>query len=473
MKINNRTFKEGLKKMAIVGAAALMATTVASADPGAIQTELNGNRIHFDQRPVLQDGRVMVPLRGIFESLGADVLYTPSTKTIKASSNGRTVELALGQREAFVNGQQMFLDVPAGTIEGRTMVPLRFVSEAMGADVKWRSATRTVAISGDGPASDQMTQSRQPDIPAPPKIAQEPPRISQLVHNGRRTMVAGETLTVTMLGEPESKASFGILGTVKDVPMTEVSPGRYEGKLAITRGFDVHDGTLVATMKKNNKESLKEAERGVTIVTRESLPLTNERLQVMSPASGTVVNSSRPLIETRFTESIRPGTATLSINGNRYTPMVRPDSRTIAFQPYWDLAEGTKRVQVQALTQDGRMLTRDWDFRVEGQQLTPTVSVSNLTTGASVPPVFNVEGRTVPNARVQIETTASRSVLSGLIGVRGQTTKTTTRADGTGYYRAQLDTSNLPTESQLDIRVSVVNNDGKIEDSVELDLTRQ
>ena len=127
-KLRNNKFKKGLKKLALAGGALFAATSLAMAQP-MISTELNGNRLTFDQPPVMQEGRVLVPLRGIFENLGADVLYTPATRTIKATADdGQTVELTLGQRQAFVDGRQVYLDVPANTINGRTMGPLRFVS---------------------------------------------------------------------------------------------------------------------------------------------------------------------------------------------------------------------------------------------------------------------------------------------------------------------------------------------------------
>jgi hypothetical protein len=88
----------------------------------------------------------MVPLRGIFESLGAQVNWYAPTSTISANKGATDVQLSIGDPRATVNGRTVLLDAPAMILNGSTMVPLRFVSEALGADVKWFEATQTVSI---------------------------------------------------------------------------------------------------------------------------------------------------------------------------------------------------------------------------------------------------------------------------------------------------------------------------------------
>jgi len=100
---------------------------------------INGSRLITDQAPITTGGRIMLPLRAIFEALQAGVDYDAPTKTITAVKSGTTVILRLGSRTATVNGQSVTLDVPAQVIRGRTLVPVRFVSEAIGAQVDWQS----------------------------------------------------------------------------------------------------------------------------------------------------------------------------------------------------------------------------------------------------------------------------------------------------------------------------------------------
>ena len=98
---------------------------------------LNDRPFRTHVAPVTQDGRVLVPLRDIFEGLGARVDYDDLNRTITARRRGTVVHMALGSRRAEINGQRVRLDVPANTIYGSTMVPLRFVSEALGAIVNY------------------------------------------------------------------------------------------------------------------------------------------------------------------------------------------------------------------------------------------------------------------------------------------------------------------------------------------------
>ena len=95
----------------------------------------------------LVDNRTLVPLRSIFEELGATVQWDQATQTITATQGKRVIKLTVGSRHTNVNGQHVVIDVPAQVNNGRTLVPLRFVSEAMGASVTWDNKTKKATIS--------------------------------------------------------------------------------------------------------------------------------------------------------------------------------------------------------------------------------------------------------------------------------------------------------------------------------------
>lgn len=113
----------------------------------AIRVLVDGEPVTFDVPPVAIAGRVLVPLRGVFERLGADVEYRQDTRTIAVLRSGTLIQLHVGSREARINGRTTVLDVPPTVIRGRAMVPLRFVSEALGARVRYDAGARTVYIS--------------------------------------------------------------------------------------------------------------------------------------------------------------------------------------------------------------------------------------------------------------------------------------------------------------------------------------
>jgi Copper amine oxidase N-terminal domain len=116
-----------------------------------INVTVDGDVISFiGQPPVERSGMVLVPLRGVFEKLGASVFYDGPSRSIRAQKGTTEVLLRLGSTDAFVNGQRQTLALPAQTQNGTTLVPLRFVSEALGAQVSWRGASKTVVINTTG-----------------------------------------------------------------------------------------------------------------------------------------------------------------------------------------------------------------------------------------------------------------------------------------------------------------------------------
>ena len=106
-----------------------------------ISVVLNGKELEFDQAPIIENGYTLVPMRVIFEKLGA------STKTIYAKKIDREIVLQANNQFAKVNNFSKKLDAPAKIVNGRTLVPLRFVGEQLGVNVEWEEDTRTVILS--------------------------------------------------------------------------------------------------------------------------------------------------------------------------------------------------------------------------------------------------------------------------------------------------------------------------------------
>ena len=131
---------------AIVMAAALVsAETIYARD---ISVVVNGQRVQFaDQQPVVIDGRTLVPVRGVFEIIGFDVNWNESTRTITLSRLGYSMDeivITLGSNEFVTNGVRHVLDVPAQSIGGRTVLPIRLVLESVGYTVDWNENERIV-----------------------------------------------------------------------------------------------------------------------------------------------------------------------------------------------------------------------------------------------------------------------------------------------------------------------------------------
>jgi len=100
----------------------------------------------YDVMPIIENGRTLVPLRGIFEALKAEVKWDDATKTVTATKGDTKVMLVIGNTLAKINDKEITLDVAAKIVDGRTLVPVRFVSEALGCRVDWNGDTKTVII---------------------------------------------------------------------------------------------------------------------------------------------------------------------------------------------------------------------------------------------------------------------------------------------------------------------------------------
>ncbi len=131
-----------IRKTLALGAIALALTVGA----GAIDVVVDSQPLAMDVPPTIENSRTLVPLRAIFERLGAEIVWDGATQTVTATKDTSTISLTIGQNTAYQNGKAITLDTPAKIIEGRTLVPVRFVSEALGAKVFWQGDTQTVRI---------------------------------------------------------------------------------------------------------------------------------------------------------------------------------------------------------------------------------------------------------------------------------------------------------------------------------------
>lgn len=113
---------------------------------GDISVYCNEEKLWFDQPPIMESDRVLVPLRVIFETLGADIEWDGTTQTVTAVRGETNISLQIDSNMMYKNGEAIELDVPARLLNDRTLVPIRAVSEAMEAKVEWIQKDKTVVI---------------------------------------------------------------------------------------------------------------------------------------------------------------------------------------------------------------------------------------------------------------------------------------------------------------------------------------
>lgn len=107
---------------------------------------LDEKPVTFDVSPVIKNGRTLVPFRAIAESLNVQVLWNGKTQTVTASDQSTSIHLQIGNKTAYRGNTPVQLDVPPLIINGRTLVPLRFFSEAFKCKVTWEAKTNSVHI---------------------------------------------------------------------------------------------------------------------------------------------------------------------------------------------------------------------------------------------------------------------------------------------------------------------------------------
>ena len=242
--------------VAFAGTAVLCAASLPAMAQGAVTVQLNGNTLNLNPPPTERAGRVFVPLRGVFENMGASVVYAGGT--INASGRGHNVSLHIGSTQATVDGQTQTLDVAPFIIGASTYVPLRFVSQALGAQVNWDNTNRIVAIvTGPGgppqaaapppssssalqlsnvnPARGSTVRSRRPEITATFTGARAEPNSLRIVLDG--TDVTGST------SRSPSGIDYQPASPLQSMRHTVRISGRDQNGIAFTRGWSFTSGS--------------------------------------------------------------------------------------------------------------------------------------------------------------------------------------------------------------------------------------
>ena len=120
--------------------------SISAAASDEVNVIINGEQLHSDVPAQIIGGRTMVPMRAVFEALNADISWDNTAKKITANKNDIKIEMTVGETKFYKNNILNTLDVPAQIIDGRTLVPVRVVSESLGCDVDWNNDSKTVVI---------------------------------------------------------------------------------------------------------------------------------------------------------------------------------------------------------------------------------------------------------------------------------------------------------------------------------------
>jgi hypothetical protein len=152
-----------------------------------------------EQPPIMVDGRVLIPLRKVFNALGATVKY--ENKIIDAQRGKQSVQLSPGSNAAKINGQDTLLDVPPLLVDTVTYVPLRFVAQALGDSVNYDQAAKTITV---GPAT--ATAAGPAGMPAGPGLPAD--RLAELKTTLKRLVVGNQGAILKVWQEGSSEVAY-------------------------------------------------------------------------------------------------------------------------------------------------------------------------------------------------------------------------------------------------------------------------
>ncbi|RUT47782.1 hypothetical protein EJP82_05215 [Paenibacillus anaericanus] len=183
---------------------------VGAASPRDITIYLDGVSLSSDAAPYIKpkENVTMVPLRVISEGLGATIDWSQATKSVTIIKDENTILLRTGNKTAQVNGSPVSLDVSVENIKGRTMVPLRFVSEQLGLNVDWNQTLKTITLT----SKDSVVEPPEFEHPdTTPPVTVEPP-----ITEGRQDELRGAWVSTVFNLDWPSSGSYGKMEVQKN-----------------------------------------------------------------------------------------------------------------------------------------------------------------------------------------------------------------------------------------------------------------
>ncbi len=233
------------------------------AEAAAISVLIDGKKLAMEKAPLMQQGRVLVPMRSVFEALEASVSWDSKTQTITAKKGSTTIILKAGQKSATVGNRTVTLDVPAKVTGGTTYVPMRFVSETLGATVNWNAAASQVIVNsfvaGALPKTLPAGSIKMSGSTSVQPLAQELAKAFMKKYPNVQVTIAGGGSSVGIKDVAEGKVNIGnasralkssdpagVVGTTiaKDAVVVIVNPKNPIGKLTKEQVKEIYTGKI-------------------------------------------------------------------------------------------------------------------------------------------------------------------------------------------------------------------------------------
>ncbi len=222
-----------------------------------VKVLVDGNELQdLDMPAVIIEDRTLVPLRAIFEAMGASVSWDGSLKKITAEYGDSTIVMFIDNKAGLVNGNAFNMDVAPKIINDRTMVPVRAIAEAIGAGVYWDDATRTVSIQsyvigneGGDTGTEPETNNEpivEPYVPSDTNIVSDPQKVTDLSH-----VDASEIDTEALSNSSNEVSVTSVTANGNDMYTIKTSGKIWQYKYATVLGtkvaVDIYGGSLAVS----------------------------------------------------------------------------------------------------------------------------------------------------------------------------------------------------------------------------------
>jgi len=427
--------------------AALIAATAALALPSvapaqSVSVVIDGQPLSMNPGPIERAGRVFVPLRAIFERLGAMVVY--QSGTINATKGPTTISLTIGSTQATIGGQPQILDVAPFIIGATTYVPLRFVAQSLGANVNYNDSTQTVSIgTGRPPVPVQPVRPLPPPNPPPVSIVRllnvQPPagtsvanRFATISANFSNQVNPGSVRVWIDGGDVTSQASI-TRAAFSFRPPAPLGFGSHTIRVA---GFDAGGSRF--------DRSWSFAVNGAP----PPPPVNPVQLNALQPGSNATTGNRFVTISAQFSRQVNGGSVSVLLDGANITSQCGVSGSAFSYKPPAPLAFGAHTVRVRGRDLGGAAFDRSWSFTVSRPApVNVPLTIQSPGQNAVVGKNFVIRGTTVANGRVEVTAGATPSFT-------GQFRDSTTAGPAGGFnVRVQLNT--LIGQQSVKIRIRV------------------
>jgi hypothetical protein len=404
---------------------------------------VNGQPLYLNPGPIVRAGRVLVPLRGIFERLGASVVY--SAGTINATKGGTTVSLRIGSTQAEVSGEPTVIDVAPFIVGATTYVPLRFIAQSLGAGVGYDASTHVVSITISG----EVVPIRPPRPPRPPNPPPMPvvnvygqqPAPGERVANRFATIAAQFTHRV----EPGTVRVW--LDDNNITSRTAMSANGFSYKPPAPLDSGSH---RVRVAGRGNDGSAFDRSWSFSVAGTQPPPPANPiDLRARQPAPGASVNDRFIVIAAQFTREVDASSVRVLLDGNNITSRSGVSATGFSYKPPAPLDFGSHSVRVTGRgPAGGSPFDRSWSFSVKRSAEPPlSVTINQPAPNTPVGQTFAIQGNTVANGHVKVTAGATPSFTGQFNG--------STDAGPRGNFRLSVSLSTMPGQQAVSVRITV------------------